>query len=635
MVVEDHNFPLSYVESEAITINDDTDFITQGWPGNGTSEDPFIIANLQIESETLCIAISFTTSHFIIRDCILLGQSTGIAISLSNLSNAIVDSNILDQAINGISLIHTSNMTIRNNVVSNTEIGGASIAGWHNQNLTVDNNEIFDGGFWVEGIALNYLNTSNISNNFLHDNLGFGIRILQGYDTNIHNNTLVGPASYANGITVDSGSDCIINMNWVGGYEVGISVNGEFLSIANNTLVFNQYGVEVLNSRLAMICDNTISDQYIEGIHSSNSSTLSIIGNTIRNSYTGIGLFGVHTSTIENNQIFNNVLGIRIADYITPIDEILRDTTTNCWFINNELHNNGFVFESDFLSGWVHEFSGNYIDSQEFGYFQNRVNATINCNKYGQLVAVNSNHLSFVEGTITNVNIGVSIAFCTDVNVSRFIVSQAMIGFYVYSSIIVRITDCVTTDNILGENYLGLQYSGLLIDKTESCTVINTFISHSENGILILNSSYCGISNNSILYNQIGISAVNLGASIISFNSISENLDIGILIDDKCTEIRIFGNIIHSNLQNALCYSESAYWDDGNSIGNNWSDFDGGEVYVVSPYGRDNFPDQVVESVTIEPDEPINLEPAFFPSLITSFLFVISIIATRDFRSNY
>ena len=58
-----------YEPHNAIAINNDSDFIEQGWPGLGTPENPYVIEGLSIISEEICVSISETNSHLIIRDC--------------------------------------------------------------------------------------------------------------------------------------------------------------------------------------------------------------------------------------------------------------------------------------------------------------------------------------------------------------------------------------------------------------------------------------------------------------------------------------------------------------------------------------------------------------------------------------
>ncbi|MHA1927702.1 MAG: right-handed parallel beta-helix repeat-containing protein [Candidatus Thorarchaeota archaeon] len=616
----EHSFNVSYTVSDAIEIISNSDFISQGWPGTGTPEDPFIIENLQIESDRICISISGTTDHFIIKDCSLDSEDLGNGITLSNVQTAVIENNRISRSFNGISLIATSNVTIKNNTVSHSVNAGASIAGWGNKNLTVDANEVHSSDFWVSAFLFVSLDVARFTNNIIPDNRGHGFEISQGHDIIISNNTLVGPAYYADAIRLEEIINCTVDLNRISGFETGISLKG-----CDSLFVFN----------------NRLENHTREGIYSSLSSSVLLEANTIENSYKGIGLFGTQSSSIIDNKLIDNEIGIHISDYTILGDNSLRQPsdnripTTNCKFINNELLNNSFVFTSVHLDGWIHDFSNNVIDGEAFGYFQNIANTTVDAFQFGQLVVVNSNHISIVGGSIEDVGFGMSIAFCIDVTVSHLSVKRALIGFYVFSSLSIQITDCIIADNALGESLLELQYGGLVIENTESCSVSNSTITYSENGILLLNSKYCSITNISILYNQVGISVSSLDDSIISYNTVSENLVIGILIDSESVNIRIYGNTISSNLRNALCFSRTIYWDDGTSIGNDWSDFNGESIYEITPYGRDNFPNQVLNTTTSQTEGLVINESLTILSLAASFLAIVSLIAIRDFRTNH
>ncbi len=68
-----------------IEIDGDSEFALQGWKGNGTKNNPYLIESLTIMSSgESCIKIMNTNSFFIIRNCTLGGASFnegGIAIS--------------------------------------------------------------------------------------------------------------------------------------------------------------------------------------------------------------------------------------------------------------------------------------------------------------------------------------------------------------------------------------------------------------------------------------------------------------------------------------------------------------------------------------------------------------------------
>jgi hypothetical protein len=59
---------INYTEHEPIVIDGNDDFITQGWPGNGTEANPFRISGLSILSEDTSINISNVDVFFAISN---------------------------------------------------------------------------------------------------------------------------------------------------------------------------------------------------------------------------------------------------------------------------------------------------------------------------------------------------------------------------------------------------------------------------------------------------------------------------------------------------------------------------------------------------------------------------------------
>ncbi len=65
------SFVPSYITHSPITITSNADFVSQGFSGNGTAEDPYVIEGYNITTTGDCISIQDTDVYFIIRDCLL------------------------------------------------------------------------------------------------------------------------------------------------------------------------------------------------------------------------------------------------------------------------------------------------------------------------------------------------------------------------------------------------------------------------------------------------------------------------------------------------------------------------------------------------------------------------------------
>ena len=127
MTGKNRAYTISYDTHAPFNVTSNSDFETQGWPGNGSAISPYRIQNLNITSTTnsTCIWISNTTSHFIIEDCWFtstidnygLHQSLG-PITLTNVSNGKVERNqIVDSRI-AVSGYLLSNFSISDNSFS-------------------------------------------------------------------------------------------------------------------------------------------------------------------------------------------------------------------------------------------------------------------------------------------------------------------------------------------------------------------------------------------------------------------------------------------------------------------------------------------------------------------------------------
>lgn len=90
--LSNHNVVANLIEHAIISITSDSDFESQGWPGSGTSEEPYQITDLNVTSDEPCISISNTALYFEIRNCWIKSVSDRLesGIVLNNVTNGIV-----------------------------------------------------------------------------------------------------------------------------------------------------------------------------------------------------------------------------------------------------------------------------------------------------------------------------------------------------------------------------------------------------------------------------------------------------------------------------------------------------------------------------------------------------------------
>ena len=179
-----------------IFIDDNTDFETQGWPGEGTVEEPYIIADLNINSTTTggaAINITDIDVHFFIMDCWLTSNETTV-VELNSVSHGRIKNNTILQSDRGVVALHSDDLTIYDNLFFSFGWAGVymedcSLSTLRNNNCTTcfvglhveqSDNILVEDNYCTEclgGIELYLLSESNtIKNNTLTNNdVGIGI----------------------------------------------------------------------------------------------------------------------------------------------------------------------------------------------------------------------------------------------------------------------------------------------------------------------------------------------------------------------------------------------------------------------------------------------------------------------------
>lgn len=159
-----------YTPHNPILINGDSEFNStaqaEGWLGNGTRSNPFVISGLEIltGAET-AISILGTTVYFVIRDCYLTGASYSVRLaylSFGTLENvATRDSLTAD-----VFVEWSNNVTLSNILYTDTEHGLSFL---ESDNITIRDSTCI--GNWIYGIEINHCSHGLITNNTLERNV--------------------------------------------------------------------------------------------------------------------------------------------------------------------------------------------------------------------------------------------------------------------------------------------------------------------------------------------------------------------------------------------------------------------------------------------------------------------------------
>lgn len=153
----------NYTQHSPIVIDGDVSLVeqaaTEGWPGNGTMSNPYVIEGIEIQSATTCISInSVLQKQLTIKGCLLWTTSkySGISLRIYNSSNIGVESCVVHTGLEGISAFLSTNL-------------------W-GQGCGV-----FDAGFGINASACN----NTWIQNCLLTNCTFGVTSVCGFQVNV------------------------------------------------------------------------------------------------------------------------------------------------------------------------------------------------------------------------------------------------------------------------------------------------------------------------------------------------------------------------------------------------------------------------------------------------------------------
>jgi parallel beta-helix repeat protein len=171
-----------YQVHDPISIVGDTEFNntaqSEGWLGNGSKSNPFVISGLEIlDPVESSILISGTSVHFTIRDCYLQGSVHGVRLtylSFGTLENLVTRSTI------GVMVESSSNVTVRN--ISCYE-GDGGLLFSESDNITISDSTCI----FTYGIQINQCSNGLVSNNTLENN-GRAIRVQNSSDIEVNGN---------------------------------------------------------------------------------------------------------------------------------------------------------------------------------------------------------------------------------------------------------------------------------------------------------------------------------------------------------------------------------------------------------------------------------------------------------------
>jgi len=357
-----------YISHEPIVIEGDSDFVSQGWQGNGTPEDPYIIEGILINiAGGGCIKIYNTTLHFIIRDCILTGgggeyPSADVVEFIEIIYGTIMNCTI---QVHGGYAVHVRSSTdcsiISNNVNGNTHPG---IIVTDSYECIIENNSISKCELVIRVTGSQNVVAGNIltgpsrglridmQNNIVEDNMflhcGVEIEGNGPWTTVFENNTVNGlPLGVFCNLNDSSISgwgygqlilanckDVTVNGGSFNDCSIGVQIHSSMRCVIEDFIASrNGWGVDVVDSvnctlrNGSLIHNNARYQEPTEydlsvylfgmtsGCHLFRSSGSLVENCTISHSEYGVYLRPSSWCNITQNKIYANRVGIKISDY--------------------------------------------------------------------------------------------------------------------------------------------------------------------------------------------------------------------------------------------------------------------------------------------------------------------------------
>jgi len=165
---EAKDYTSSYETHESIKIVSNVDFSLQGWPGNGSSVNPYVIEGLEIDGFTTeCVYIESTDVYFIIRNCRFEAHWDKNGVTLNSVTHATIENCIIQDCSAGVKLYESPYCTIKDSEISDTTVGISVTS--HSDYASIYRNNISMGS--SDGIAI-YSSPHSVAEN----NTIFGCR---------------------------------------------------------------------------------------------------------------------------------------------------------------------------------------------------------------------------------------------------------------------------------------------------------------------------------------------------------------------------------------------------------------------------------------------------------------------------
>lgn len=307
----------------------------EGWAGDGTETDPYIIEFLGLSSSyaSVLVYVTDTSAHFVIRDCLLSGASTS-AIYLVNVANVTVQSSlflychsvsiyceqctdvtILDNHIDGgarcMSLIRCTDAYLGNNTVEDAEWYPLCIESSYD--VTLRENRFYGAGIKLGGYLVAHWNSHDIDDSntvncgpvyYIKDRVGGSAPSEAGQVILVNCADMTVECIATGGITLGFSPGCLVTGSAVSSVHWGVYIQDSPGTTVWSTSAHGcDYGIHVLNSPSCLIVNSAVS-MCDYGMYFQQSDGFSVLNNSVTDCYSyGIQVFATWYGDIRYNLI--------------------------------------------------------------------------------------------------------------------------------------------------------------------------------------------------------------------------------------------------------------------------------------------------------------------------------------------
>jgi parallel beta-helix repeat protein len=326
VIIQDQQ-SLSYIPHSPIIINSNLDFESQGWSGNGTQNNPYVIDGLSIITDgEMCVNISNTDAFFVIKDCLISSNSHwdgkwNRGITLGNVTNGRFENLVITKKWLAFVADSSSNCSITESQVSGNS-HAIVINGIHDgeyaEHWTIFNNTLFDNHI---GVSLYYVRQCIVDwNDILGD-----VHLYETVECTISNNRIEGSQTgdWYYYLSFSETVDTLVSNNTMIDTGLAFSFLGKpSVQLINNTVNGKPIGY-FTNLTDSIICPSDYGQLFLIDCNN-----VTVRDGTIHNTAQGVWLYNCSEILIDNCTIYSSGFGATLL------------WSDNCSVILSDFHDN-------------------------------------------------------------------------------------------------------------------------------------------------------------------------------------------------------------------------------------------------------------------------------------------------------